>query len=216
VVSGMRNNILRCFIVSFLSERDGFPGKAVFTDAARYLHEEVVWRQVHDLSLLHLRPHEGQDEGLVVRAGLQRYQGTRVAGNNARDLAVLDLGNTLVSRDKEDVKLPGLREQAGEVGGGEVLELVNIDEEVTPLLFMIFCSGVGGEPRVMPSGKSDAEWLLMTGKGLACIYNYKDGCNWLGGKGKKVEEIGTWHIGAHSTYAARAVLSLMEGRISAG
>ena len=72
-----------------------------------------------------------------------------------------------------------------------------------------------GEPKMMASGKSDVEWLLMTEKGLACIYNYKDGRNWLGNKGCAIQEIATWHIGAHSMSAARETLKIIEGRLSA-
>ena len=43
--------------------------------------------------------------------------------------------------------------------------------------------------------KSDAEWYLDTPYGIATIYNYKDGKNYLGDEGDAIEDITEWHIG---------------------
>ena len=43
--------------------------------------------------------------------------------------------------------------------------------------------------------KIDAEWVLSTPSGIATIYNYKDGKNYLGPQGKSTEYIVEWHIG---------------------
>jgi len=57
-----------------------------------------------------------------------------------------------------------------------------------------------GKPNVddFDNYKSDAEWLIFTPNGVATIYNYKDGKNYLGKEGLEVEEITNWHIGGHN------------------
>ena len=42
--------------------------------------------------------------------------------------------------------------------------------------------------------KVDAEWNIMTINGLATIYNYKTGLNYLGTDGKVIVKITDWHI----------------------
>lgn len=44
-------------------------------------------------------------------------------------------------------------------------------------------------------GKVDIEWRLMTEAGIATIYNYKDGPNYMGAEGTPVHKIRDWHIG---------------------
>lgn len=47
--------------------------------------------------------------------------------------------------------------------------------------------------------KIDAEWIVFTVSGVATIYNWKDGKNYLGAEeGLPVEDITDWHIGGHS------------------
>jgi hypothetical protein len=56
-----------------------------------------------------------------------------------------------------------------------------------------------GEPNELNDGyKTDAEWLVYTPVGIATIYNYKDGINYNGTDGTKVEDITNWHIGGYN------------------
>ena len=43
--------------------------------------------------------------------------------------------------------------------------------------------------------KTDAEWTLKDKGHIITIYNYKDGHNYLGGRGKDTTKIRDWHIG---------------------
>jgi hypothetical protein len=53
-----------------------------------------------------------------------------------------------------------------------------------------------GKPRRSEDcDKIDVLWILFTPAGSATIYNYKDGKNYLGAKGKNVENIKEWHVG---------------------
>jgi hypothetical protein len=49
--------------------------------------------------------------------------------------------------------------------------------------------------------KVDAEWVLTHLGTVITIYNYKDGKNYLGGRGKKKEKIRNWHIGGRGERA---------------
>lgn len=51
--------------------------------------------------------------------------------------------------------------------------------------------------------KSDACWLVCTPDGVATIYNWKDGENYLGEQGLPVEEISEWHVGTHTPQPMR-------------
>jgi hypothetical protein len=58
---------------------------------------------------------------------------------------------------------------------------------------------VFGEPHTDGDGyKVDAEWVLRTPAGIATIYNYKDGKNYNGEAGMRVQDITDWHIGGHN------------------
>jgi len=46
--------------------------------------------------------------------------------------------------------------------------------------------------------KIDVEWLLETPSGVAVIYNWKNGKNYLGERGKPTHEITQWNIGGHT------------------
>ena len=55
---------------------------------------------------------------------------------------------------------------------------------------------VFGEPTRDKEGlKTDVMWRLKTPYGVATIYNYKDGKNYLGNEGLGVENITDWHFG---------------------
>ena len=50
--------------------------------------------------------------------------------------------------------------------------------------------------------KVDAEWIINFEDGTkATIYNYKNGLNYLGAEGKRVNEISMWNVGGHSERA---------------
>ena len=52
------------------------------------------------------------------------------------------------------------------------------------------------------NNKTDAEWRISFEDGTkATIYNYKNGLNYLGGVGKRVNEISMWNVGGHSERA---------------
>ena len=60
-----------------------------------------------------------------------------------------------------------------------------------------------GKPNEKNDGyKTDAEWLIMTDKGHATIYNYKDGKNYLGKEGLNKTDITEWHIGGENQEVA--------------
>ena len=64
-----------------------------------------------------------------------------------------------------------------------------------------------GEPNVRSDGyKVDAGWNINTPYGIATIYNYKTGKNYLGEKGKELEDITDWHIGASDKRASDLVM----------
>lgn len=63
-----------------------------------------------------------------------------------------------------------------------------------------------GPPNAPGDGhKVDAEWTLMTPAGIATIYNYKSGHNYLGAAGTPVEQITTWHIGGADYAVVRLI-----------
>lgn len=63
-----------------------------------------------------------------------------------------------------------------------------------------------GEPTAQVDGyKTDVEWhVKVKAEGeapeYASIYNYKDGKNYLGANGLKVEHITDWHVGSKSKW----------------
>lgn len=67
-----------------------------------------------------------------------------------------------------------------------------------------------GEPSSDGDGeKVDVEWYIRFEDGIeACIYNYKDGVNYLGTSGLRVSEITDWHIGGANKTAVDRVHEL--------
>jgi hypothetical protein len=58
---------------------------------------------------------------------------------------------------------------------------------------------VFGEPNAENDGyKTDAEWVIFTPAGIATIYNYKTGKNYLKDAGTPIDEITDWHIGGRN------------------
>lgn len=63
-----------------------------------------------------------------------------------------------------------------------------------------------GEPTEGDGDKVDAEWVIKFGDAtVATIYNYKDGKNYLGSRGKSTKNITDWHIGGFDTSAYEKV-----------
>lgn len=60
--------------------------------------------------------------------------------------------------------------------------------------------------------KVDAEWVGLANKQPFCIYNYKDGPNYLGAEGTPTEQITDWHIGAHNRATAEIVEAYFAAR----
>lgn len=58
--------------------------------------------------------------------------------------------------------------------------------------------------------KVDAEWVVFTPSGVATIYNYKTGKNYLGKEGKKTEDIRDWHIGGKSKEVVKWIKKALE------
>lgn len=61
-----------------------------------------------------------------------------------------------------------------------------------------------GEPNLysIPHEKTDAQWVVITPKGTAAIYDYKSGKNYLGEDGTPAEENKYWSVGATKETAA--------------
>jgi len=67
--------------------------------------------------------------------------------------------------------------------------------------------GIFGVPNYSDHcNKTDAEWVGRIEDTVFTIYNYKDGKRYLGEKGKAVEDITDWHIGAKKKATAEKVL----------
>ena len=58
--------------------------------------------------------------------------------------------------------------------------------------------------------KIDAEWIILFEDGeVATIYNWKNGFNYLGGEGKRVEDITDWHVGGSTLDAPARVKAIL-------
>jgi len=68
-----------------------------------------------------------------------------------------------------------------------------------------------GEPTVGDAYKTDAEWELEFKDGtVATIYNWKDGVNYNGSNGQRVENIRSWHIGGREKNVVGRVIDIIE------
>jgi len=67
-----------------------------------------------------------------------------------------------------------------------------------------------GEPTKGGGYKTDAEWHLKTPNGVISIYNYKDGRNYLGDKGKNAENITDWHVGGSNKEAYDFIVTYIK------
>jgi hypothetical protein len=69
-----------------------------------------------------------------------------------------------------------------------------------------------GEPTGSDGFKSDAEWEILFDDGkVATIYNWKDGKNYNGSRGLRVERITDWHIGGSDKEVVSRVKELFFG-----
>lgn len=63
-----------------------------------------------------------------------------------------------------------------------------------------------GEPCKSDVYKSDAEWIIEWEDGvIGTIYNWKNGKNYLGDRGKEVENITDWNIGGHNQIVVKRI-----------
>ena len=58
--------------------------------------------------------------------------------------------------------------------------------------------------------KTDEEWVIQTPAGVATIYNWKNGKNYLEEHGLETEDITEWSIGGHNLTAAAWVKWVLE------
>ena len=58
--------------------------------------------------------------------------------------------------------------------------------------------------------KTDACWSINTPEGIATIYNWKDGRNYLGEDGQDVKDIINWNIGGKKKEVVDIVKSVLE------
>ena len=85
---------------------------------------------------------------------------------------------------------------------GRYQESINCDYKILKKLFGIPIEG---------SDKTDAEWYIEFDDGvLSHIYNYKDGKNYLGSKGKPKTKITDWHIGGLSIESVNHINIVLE------
>lgn len=67
-----------------------------------------------------------------------------------------------------------------------------------------------GKPGKGDKHKTDAEWVLRFNDGtIATVYNWMDGKNYQGKKGKPVSEIRNWHVGGRSKKAVALVRQVL-------
>ena len=102
----------------------------------------------------------------------------------------------ITHNEKEDIDL----------GGTSVIDCIDISYDE---LIKVF-----GEPMKCSSdGKTDAEWEIEFEDGtVSAIYNYKDGENYLGKRGKKTKDIRDWHIGGHNQKSYDYVIKAIENK----
>lgn len=97
--------------------------------------------------------------------------------------------------------------RGGEATGTSLQGYVTTDYTTLVQLF--------GEPYSDCDYKSDAEWIITTAHGVATIYNYKDGKNYLGEEGLNKEDIKEWQIGGKNTDVVSFIQNLVTAYDSA-
>ena len=93
---------------------------------------------------------------------------------------------------------------------------IDIDMMGTSLMGYIDCSydrllKTFGAPHTGDEHKVDAEWDIQFEDGrVVTIYNYKDGKNYLGRKGKSVENINKWHVGGMNQLTVEDIKEILD------
>ena len=67
-----------------------------------------------------------------------------------------------------------------------------------------------GKHQLNDGYKTDAEWVLQTPAGIATIYNYKTGRNYMGKNGQAIKNITDWHIGGKDKHIIPFILTAVE------
>lgn len=71
-----------------------------------------------------------------------------------------------------------------------------------------------GQPHEGDGYKVDAEWIIETPFGVATIYNYKTGKNYLGpDEGADVKDIRDWHIGGKEVTPFAYMVGYIKGKL---
>lgn len=66
-------------------------------------------------------------------------------------------------------------------------------------------------PPLLVDDKSDVEWVIKWEDGLVgTIYNWKNGKNYLGNDGLKVEDINEWHIGGKTKIVKTRIINQIK------
>ena len=93
---------------------------------------------------------------------------------------------------------------------------IDIDIMGTSLMGYIDCSydrllKTFGAPHTGDGYKVDAQWLIQfEDNRTASIYNFKDGKNYMGNKGKALDNIRDWHIGGHNKSVIEDVKEILN------
>lgn len=58
--------------------------------------------------------------------------------------------------------------------------------------------------------KTDVQWRIWTPFGMATIYNYKTGKNYLGDEGEQIPDIRDWHIGGVNKDVVAPILKALK------
>lgn len=119
---------------------------------------------------------------------------SKMSGNN----------NHIVIREDGEVSID--KDNLGELSNTSGTSLIDYITATYEELVNTF-----GEPNsATDEYKTDAEWTIDTPDGVATIYNYKNGHNYLGKDGMDVWDITEWHIGGHSPSIMEWILEALE------
>ena len=115
-------------------------------------------------------------------------------GNN-NYIAILDNGSVYLDKENK-AELPN-------PSGTSLVDCIDISYKELVDAF--------GEPNSdTDEYKVDAEWIIDTPAGVATIYNYKTGHNYLGEDGDDVWDITDWHIGGKNMEVKDWIMKSLE------